>query len=104
MRSPAAVTGDGWTLRDAVAGRVLDFTDAGLPPLRHFGPDAEDPRSPCRPACPRGVDVALVEVADGLLQPDTAALLEPAARAEAIDELLRGGRHARGDVLSAVAS
>jgi hypothetical protein len=71
-------TGSGhdlWSWVDAGAARVCDFTDAGLATTSGVGLDA------LRRVCSTlfghlaGADVILVEVADGLLQRETAALL-----------------------------
>lgn len=68
---------DYWRMKDAGAISVTDFLDAGLPStvgvaadelvglLRRFKASAQD-------AC---ADLLVVEVADGVLQPETAALL-----------------------------
>ncbi len=69
--------GDVWTMLDAGASPVLDFTAAGLPSTYRIGGPA---------ACgvgdillghlaDAGVDVAVIEIADGLFQDETAHLL-----------------------------
>lgn len=82
--------GDYWAMLDAGAARVLDFTDAG------FSTTAGMDISLVERGAHRlvseleasDVDVVVVEIADGLLQKETAALLSPpsafAARLDAI--------------------
>ena len=72
-----AAGGDPWLLRDAGAELVLDFTDMG------FASTCRVPESTLEDVAEQlvrhledlGADVALLEVADGLLQPETAELL-----------------------------
>jgi hypothetical protein len=94
-----AAGGDPWLLVDAGADPVLDFTDLGFastsrvatPTLEHV----------CEQLVIRleraGSEVALLEIADGLFQPETAALLEsPRVRA-----LIDGALYASVDALGA---
>jgi len=93
--------GDRWCVADAGAVAVLDFTDAGVPSTFGLDPDAvqsvlhtlvahlEDARP----------DVIVVEVADGLCQRETAALLACAAFREVVD----GVMFAAGEALGAKA-
>jgi hypothetical protein len=93
--------GDAWLLTDAGASPVLDFTDSGyastaglaLQALEHIlthltGHIASS-----------GVDCCVLEVADGLLQRETAALLESPRFAKTVDAVL----FAAPDAMSAVA-
>jgi hypothetical protein len=91
--------GDRWCVKDAGAHPVLDFTDAGVPST--FGLDL--------PALERVMhtlvatladgspDVIVLEVADGLCQRETAALL----RGDAFRELVDGIVFAAGEALGA---
>lgn len=68
--------GDLWTMQDAGAGMVLDFTDAGHASTFGVAPD-ELGRVTQRLLARLGaadMDIAVVEIADGLLQEETAAL------------------------------
>jgi hypothetical protein len=91
--------GDPWLLRDAGAYPVLDFTDAGysstyrvpLPELERIATTLV-----CEIAL-ADVDVILLEIADGLLQHETAALL----RSPRFRALTDGFLLAAGDALAA---
>ncbi|MBW2422196.1 MAG: DUF1611 domain-containing protein [Deltaproteobacteria bacterium] len=70
--------GDTWLLKDAGAEPVYDFTDAGLVSTYRV-PLAEIEGvlvTLMAHLTKSGVDAAVLEVADGILQPETAALLE----------------------------
>ncbi|MBX7247986.1 MAG: DUF1611 domain-containing protein [Caulobacteraceae bacterium] len=90
--------GDLWSMADAGARRVLDFTDmghastAGLPPeeILRVANGLIDLASE------GGADVVVVEVADGLLQEETAALLSSRAFAARIDSLFFAAGEAMG--------
>jgi hypothetical protein len=79
-----AASGDPWQLVDAGADPVLDFTDCGLASTyRKTTSELED-------VCEQlvlqvqhaGAEIALLEIADGLFQPETAALMtSPRVRA-----------------------
>lgn len=92
--------GDVWSMVDAGAAKVLDFTDmghastAGLP-LDQIERTALSLIAHCAAEAP---DVIVVEVADGVLQRETASLLSGPAFREAIDGVL----FAAGDALGAV--
>jgi len=69
--------GDRWLYHDAGAAEVLDFTDAGLATTYELGlPVLLDCATDLHAhlAC-RGVDAIMLEIADGVLQAETAALL-----------------------------
>jgi hypothetical protein len=92
--------GDVWSMVDAGACRVLDFTDmghastAGLP-LERIERTALSLIAHCAGESP---DVIVVEVADGVLQRETAHLLSCEAFRAAVDGVL----FAAGDALGAV--
>lgn len=92
--------GDVWSMVDAGASRVLDFTDmghastAGLPHERIEAVAL----SLIAHAAAEGADAVVVEIADGVLQRETAALLAAPAFRAAIDGVL----FAAGDALGAV--
>jgi hypothetical protein len=92
--------GDVWSMIDAGAARVLDFTDmghastAGLPHERIEAVAL----SLIAHVATGGADVVVVEIADGVLQRETAALLSAPAFRAAIDGVL----FAAGDALGAI--
>lgn len=92
--------GDVWSMVDAGAARVLDFTDmghastAGLPHERIEAVAL----SLIAHSAAEGADVVVVEIADGVLQRETAALLAAPAFRAAIDGVL----FAAGDALGAI--
>lgn len=93
--------GDRWLLRDAGAERVLDFTDAGYVSTYQLAPPAVlgVMRSLVGSLASGGAQAIVVEVADGLLQSETAALVADPGFAELTDGVI----FAAGDALSAVA-
>lgn len=100
------VTGTGsgndlWALQDAGARLALDFADMGYPStFRLPATEVEhlfDRLLTCADASP--VDVTVVEVADGLLQPETAAL----ASSERFKARVDGILFCAGDALGAQA-
>ncbi|PSL08094.1 molybdopterin cofactor biosynthesis protein B [Haloactinopolyspora alba] len=92
--------GDLWHYRDAGAASVRDFTDAGYATTYRV-PLAELERITTQLLADvaHEVDVVLVEVADGLFQPETSALLASPALREHLDGVL----FAAADVLGAYA-
>lgn len=72
--------GDTWLLRDAGADPVLDFTDAGLATTYLADTDLleEVLESLIAHLAKAGVDAMVLEIADGVLQRETAALLQSA--------------------------
>ena len=72
-----AAGGDPWLLRDAGAEQVLDFTDMGFASTYRVPVNAleEVAEQLVSHLAEMDVEVALLEVADGLLQPETSALL-----------------------------
>jgi len=91
--------GDRWSVTDAGAFPVLDFTDAGVPSTFGLAPEAVEcvlhtlvaALSDARP------DVIVLEVADGLCQRETAALIA----SEAFRALVDGVLFAAGEALGA---
>jgi hypothetical protein len=91
--------GDPWLLRDAGADPVLDFTDSGYSST-HLVSLAELERIATTLVCELAsaqVDVILLEVADGLFQHETAALL----RSLRFRALTDGCLFAAGDAMAA---
>lgn len=72
--------GDVWQLSDAGAVMALDFTDAGYSTTYHAQPNLVASRALnlARHATRSGADVVVMEIADGLLQQETAAILADA--------------------------
>jgi hypothetical protein len=93
--------GDRWLLTDSGAHRVLDFTDAGYASTFHV-PVWELVAiftGLVRQLAADGVEAIVVEVADGLLQPETRQLLA----APDVRRLVSAMVFAAGDALGAVA-
>jgi hypothetical protein len=101
----AKITGTGsgndpGLLRDAGAALVLDFTDAGhastfgieLPPLLRILESVQ------ARMCAHGVDVLVIEVADGLLQRETAMLIESPRFSQRVDAALFSSGEAMGAI------
>ena len=91
---------DSWTMLDAGACTVLDFVDGGFPSTYLLGlSDLLDlHRLLLSHAAERGADWVVVEIADGLLQGETAALLKTRAFVDTVDAWI----FAAGDPLAAV--
>ena len=70
--------GDLWWLKDAGASPVLDFTDVGMPStyLQSLEAIEDALMSLITHVAARGVDAVVVEIADGVLQKETSALLK----------------------------
>lgn len=90
--------GDTWLMRDAGASTVLDFTDAGF---------ASTYKVPLPELCDgidrildqlvvNGVEVVVLEVADGLLQAETAAVLDCPAAGQYFNALVFAAQDAMG--------
>lgn len=92
--------GDLWSMLDAGAGEVLDFTDMGHASTAGLAPEQIERTalSLIAHSSAAGPDVVVVEIADGLLQSETAALLASPTFRAAIDGVL----FAAGDALGAV--
>lgn len=99
------VTGTGsgndyWSMCDAGAGQVLDFTDMGYASTAGLSVDEIEQSAVsliahCAAAAP---DVIVVEVADGLLQRETAGLLGAKAFRGAVDAMLFAAADAMGAI------
>jgi hypothetical protein len=93
--------GDTWLLKDAGAHPVFDFTDAGLVST-YLETQVEIRRvfvTLMAHLMKSRVDAVVLEVADGVLQEETAALLESAVFKEVVGGIL----FAAGDAMGAVA-
>ncbi len=94
--------GDIWSMIDAGARRAIDFTDMGH--ATTAGADleqlAEDSRSLIAHLSD-GHDVAVIEIADGLFQPETAGLLQCQSFTTAIDRIILAAGDAMGAAFGA---
>ena len=90
--------GDVWSMSDAGAAVVLDFTDAGYPST--YLASLEELHEVLAVLTGQlyraGVDCVVVEVADGLFQRETALLLESRPFARAVDGLVFASPDAMG--------
>jgi hypothetical protein len=90
--------GDLWTMRDAGAFDALDFTDAGH--ASTFGLDCQALADITSTLLDRlanvGSEIAIVEVADGLLQTETAAIVEMARESHWFDGVVFAAADAMG--------
>jgi len=93
--------GDLWTMHDAGARAVLDFTDMGHASTAGLGLDEAERTltSLVAHAARQSPDIIVMEIADGLLQRETGALL----RSARVRELIHGVMFAAGDAMGAVA-
>lgn len=93
--------GDRWTLVDAGAHVVLDFTDAGYASTyRVPAPQVEHIMNQlCGHLAAEAPDLIVLEIADGLFQDETARLLVSPTFAERVDGII----FAAGDALGALA-
>ena len=93
--------GDTWLLRDAGANPVLDFTDAGLAST-YMEPAREIQRvftTLVGHLTRANVDAIVLEIADGVLQSETASLLKSALFSATVDGVI----FASGDAMGALA-
>jgi hypothetical protein len=91
--------GDYWTMLDAGATAVYDFSDAGMA-TTYMAPIPQLERASIQligHLTAAGCDRIVVEIADGLLQTETAALM----RSETFHALIDGVVFAAGDAISA---
>ncbi len=90
--------GDTWLLKDAGAEPVLDFTDAGLPSTYLATPETIDQVLMTLVAhiAQEGVDAIVLEVADGIFQCETAALLRSPVFAQLVGGVVLAARDAMG--------
>ena len=94
-------SGDYWWLKDAGADPVLDFTDVGLASTYRASPEEVEGVlvSLVHHVASQGVDAMVLEIADGVLQRETAALLE----GDTFSRLVGGIVMAAQDSMGAVA-
>jgi hypothetical protein len=93
--------GDVWLASDAGASPALDFTDAGFASTYRVPPHEIERIARTLMATLAGarVDVAVLEIADGLLQPETAAIV----RSEWFARMVDGVLFATADAMAAQA-
>ena len=90
--------GDTWLLKDAGASPVLDFTDAGMS-TTYLTPISQIESalvSLLAHAANEGVDAAVVEIADGVLQIETSALLRSNVFASHVGGLMMASQDSMG--------
>jgi len=92
--------GDIWLMTDAGAERVLDFTDAGFASTRHVSLSELEGIVTTLTAHLQhaGVDAIVLEVADGLFQEETSALLCSPVFSQTIDGIIFAATDAMGAV------
>jgi hypothetical protein len=90
--------GDYWWLRDAGADPVLDFTDAGVPTTYLLTAAEVEATmvSLVNHVARLGVDAMVLEIADGILQRETAALLSSATFASLVGGVLLAAQDSMG--------
>ena len=90
--------GDTWLLRDAGADRVLDFTDAGM--ATTYLADIERIEAAMhtlvQDMAAHGMDIVVMEVADGVCQRETRQLIAGEAFARTVDGLVLAASDALG--------
>jgi hypothetical protein len=92
--------GDAWSMRDAGAFEVLDFGDVGLPSTYMESEDSVQD-SLCTLVAQLAADGAhaiVIEVADGVFQRETAALVQSAMFRRAVDAVVFAAGDAMGSV------
>jgi len=92
--------GDPWRMRDAGADAVVDFTAAGLPSTYLAAPERVEAITELLVAhlADLGVDVIVLEVADGVYQRETADLVSSPRFAQLVDGVLFAAADAGGAV------
>jgi hypothetical protein len=90
--------GDIWLMRDAGADPVLDFTDAGFPSTYRAMPQDIEKifTTLIRHLSMENVDAIVLEVADGLYQEETAALVSSLTFRNAVNGILFATNNALG--------
>ena len=90
--------GDIWWLKDAGANPVLDFTDVGLPSTYLASPEEIESTLIALIAhvAHAGVDAIVVEIADGVLQRETASLLRSSAFARMVGGIMLAAQDSMG--------
>lgn len=93
--------GDRWSVVDAGASPVLDFTDAGVPSTFGLEPGRVESILATLVAtlADAAPDVIVLEIADGLLQRETAALVDSPLFRETVDAVV----FAAGEAMGAIA-
>ena len=90
--------GDNWLLHDAGADRVLDFTDAGM--VSTYLADIERiedaMHSLVQDMAGHGMDIVVMEVADGIYQRENRQLIAREAFARTVDGIVLAARDAMG--------
>lgn len=90
--------GDYWWLRDAGADPVLDFTDMGIPSTYRESNEEilRITKALVSHIASHGVDAIVLEIADGVLQRETAALLESAEFPKIVGGILLAAQDSMG--------
>jgi hypothetical protein len=90
--------GDYWLLRDAGAEPVLDFTDAGVPTTYLLSPEEVERTmvSLINHVAHHGVDAVILEIADGILQRETAALVNGPTFASSVGGIVLAAQDSMG--------
>src|SRR5262245_13949464 len=93
-------SGDYWWLKDAGADPVLDFTDVGL--VSTYKASAEEIDGALSAlvhhVASHGVDAIVLEIADGVLQKETAALIEGATFCRLVGGIVLAAQDSMGAV------
>ncbi|ANP45705.1 molybdopterin-guanine dinucleotide biosynthesis protein MobB [Candidatus Viadribacter manganicus] len=95
--------GDIWSMRDAGALVALDFTDVGYATTAgaEFGQLENAAHALIDRVAASGVDIVVVEIADGLFQRETSALLSSARTQQRLDAVLLAAADSMGAVMGA---
>ena len=90
--------GDYWSLKDAGADPVLDFTDAGMPSTYLLSPDEVERTMATLVShvARQGVDAIVLEIADGILQRETATLVGRPAFARMVGGIVLAAQDSMG--------
>jgi hypothetical protein len=90
--------GDYFSLKDAGADPVLDFTDVGVPTTYLLSPqEVEDTMvALVNHVARQGVDAVVIEIADGILQRETATLLDGSTFARTVDGIVLAAQDSMG--------
>lgn len=90
--------GDYWFYKDSGAALCLDFTDAGYASTYREEPSSIEAagRNLLREAQNAGCDIAIVEISDGLAQPETEALLNRASIQALLPNMFFAARESAG--------
>ena len=90
--------GDYWWLKDAGADPVLDFTDVGMASTYLASPEQVEGAlvSLVGHVASHGVDAVVIEIADGVLQRETAALLSSATFARVVGGIVLAAQDSMG--------